>query len=42
MVISGAISRVTRLITHIRGLVTLLIITPKPETPKPYRTQKNP
>ena len=30
VVISGVISRVTRLITHIRGLITLLITTHEP------------
>ena len=36
VVISGVISRVTILITHIRGLITLLITTlnPKPYNPK--------
>ena len=30
MVISRVISRVTILITHVRGLITLLITTPEP------------
>ena len=39
-----AISRVTILITHIRGLITPLIttLTPKPLNPKPYSTVKEP
>ena len=36
VVISGVISRATKVITHIRGLITPLITTPKPQ--KPYRT----
>ena len=30
VVISGVISKVTIAITHIRGLITILITTPKP------------
>ena len=40
--ISRVISRVTILITHIRGLITPLITTlsPKPLNPKPHKTLK--
>ena len=33
VVINGVISRITIIITHVAGLVTLLITTPKPKNP---------
>ena len=40
MAISRVISRVTILITHVRGLITPLITTLNPSPYKPYRTLK--
>ena len=42
VVISRVLSRVTLLITHIKGLISLLITTPEPAPQSPGKNQQMP